>query len=519
MDLSSVLAKIPQDVLTAYDFSEAVYTRALTPITNIKCPTHGVFEQYSARLRKGGGCPKCGALSRWKGRQLTMEGLIKKLEQVHKGFYRYEHLRGSRFQGMNAYITVECPDHGLFEVNTNHHYYRKQGCPHCAHVKRKHPPINLEARVKTAETKMAKYGELVVSRAKAVHGNKYDYTQVEYRGMTEKVNIICPQHGGFLQGLGHHIYNKQGCPKCTTKSQQEDAIYKFMSIFTKAEARNRTLVAPKELDIYLPEHNLAIEYCGMYWHSHTDKEDEKANKHKHYDKYKAAQTQGVRVITMYESEWLERSHVLKRLLRAAIGKMKGRIMARKCEVRKVGPKEAKAFFEKYHPQGGAGGGSNYALFYKEKMVACMRFSFGINDRGVGAKNSTWTLSRYATRLPVAGGASKLFKAFLKEETPSEVKSFSDNRYFSGAMYQALGFSLDQETLPDYQVWSKTLGLKPKSHYQRRALPQRIIEHQVPIGFDPAHSPQTEQDITYAVGARRIYDCGKKKWVFIDKPTG
>lgn len=418
------------------------------------------------------------------------------------GYYSY---KKAKYVNAHTPLTITCPKHGEFQQSPTNHIQGK-GCPLCG-------TLQMVAKQSGSTSDF-------IFKAKGVWGDRWDYTKAVYEKSHKKVVITCPTHGDFEQTPTNHLTGKVACSPCNhMKSQQEDAIYKFMSIFTKAEARNRTLVAPKELDIYLPEHNLAIEYCGMYWHSHTDKEDEKANKHKHYDKYKAAQTQGVRVVTMYESEWLERSHVLKRLLRAAIGKMKGRIMARKCEVRKVGPKEAKAFFEKYHPQGGAGGGSNYALFYKEKMVACMRFSFGINDRGVGAKNSTWTLSRYATRLPVAGGASKLFKAFLKEERPIEVKSFSDNRYFSGAMYRALGFSLDQETLPDYQVWSKILGLKPKSHYQRRALPQRIIEHQVPIVFDPDHSPQTEQDITYAVGARRIYDCGKKKWVFIDKPTG
>jgi hypothetical protein len=117
---------------------------------------------------------------------------------------------------------------------------------------------------------------------------------------------------------------------------------------------------------------------------------------------------------------------------------------------------------------------------------------------------------------VAGAASRLFKAFVKDQNPDKVKSFSDNRYFGGGMYQQLGFVLEEELPEDYQVWSPRLGLLPKPHYQRRVLPKRIAEHGKDIQFDPATDPRTEADITYAIGARRMYDCGKKRWVWTNK---
>jgi hypothetical protein len=279
------------------------------------------------------------------------------------------------------------------------------------------------------------------------------------------------------------------------------------------ETRNRSIISPKELDIYLPEKGLAVEYSGMYWHSHSNAEDERKDKLKHFQKYTDCAAQGIRLITIYESEWQERPLAIRRLLRNALGKGKGRLMARKCELKKVDTAEARAFYEKYHPQGGAGGGEHYGLYWKGKLVACMRFALGQNDRGVGAKHRTWTLGRYATRITVAGAASRLFKAFLKEVNPTEVKSFSDNRYFSGGMYQQLGFVLEEDMPPDYQVWSPKIGLRPKSHYQRRLLQQRMEEHQVPGPFDADTDPRSEADITYLLKCRRIYDCGKKRWVW------
>lgn len=60
--------------------------------------------------------------------------------------------------------------------------------------------------------------EIFIERAKQIHGNKYDYSEVEYIGATTKVKIICPIHGEFLQTPSSHINLKQGCPKCSHQS-------------------------------------------------------------------------------------------------------------------------------------------------------------------------------------------------------------------------------------------------------------------------------------------------------------
>jgi hypothetical protein len=174
--------------------------------------------------------------------------------------------------------------------------------------------------------------------------------------------------------------------------------------------------------------------------------------------------------------------------------------------------EARTFYERYHPQGGDGSGEHYGLYWNSKLVACMRFTFGANDRGEN-KSRLWTLTRYATRITVAGAASRLFKAFVEEHKPTEVKSFSDNRYFEGGMYAQLGFALEEETGPDYQVWSPKLGLRPKSHYQRRNLPKRLQEHGISEEFNPETDQRSEAEMTFLMGCRRLYDCGKKRWVW------
>ena len=55
-----------------------------------------------------------------------------------------------------------------------------------------------------------------IERARNIHGEKYDYSLVEYIGSKTKIKIICPIHGEFLQ-LPYSHYNGFGCSKCTNK--------------------------------------------------------------------------------------------------------------------------------------------------------------------------------------------------------------------------------------------------------------------------------------------------------------
>jgi hypothetical protein len=354
----------------------------------------------------------------------------------------------------------------------------------------------------------------VVARLFEQYGDTYTYVG-GYVGMEAPAMFRCNIHDRNIEALPHNtLRGAIPCPQCNhMKSAPEESIARFLAVFTPVVQRDRTVLKPRELDIYMPEKKLAVEFNGMYHHTHHTFEHEQKNKHNHFNKWKDCQAQGIRLITIYESEWLSTPTIIKRLLRNAIGKSRGRLMARKCELRKVSSKEARPFYEKYHPQGGSGSGEHYALFWKNKMVACMRFVFGANDRGSGAQNAVWTLGRYATRITVAGAASRLFNAFLEDKKPEIVKSFSDNRYFGGGMYEALGFTLEADVPPDYQVWSQKLGFLPKPHYQRRMLQKRLKEHGFNEVFDPQTDPRTEREMTYYMGAGRIFDCGKKRWIW------
>lgn len=512
LDIKTVVSKFPAHIQERYDFSRAVYHGALTPIAGIVCAVHGEFRQYAAQLRKdGAGCPTCGAEARADSRRASLEEFTARAIQLHRGKYSYAKVQ---YRTALEHVIVTCPDHGDFPITPAKHINTGQGCPKCAELTRgKHKPGTNTGALAGA-VQIAKFSALFVPRATQTHGDTYDYSKVVYKGAQEKIEIVCPTHGAFWQSPEHHIKRAYGCPACSPqKSKAEDQIAGWLSMFTSVVQRDRNVIKPRELDIYLPDRNLAVEYCGMYWHAQFSVEDENKGKNRHFTKYQEARAAGVRVITIYESEWQQRQPQIRRLLRNAVGKSKGKLMARKCELRQVTKEEATTFFGRYHPQGGSGHGTHYGLYWNSKLVACMRFVFGVNDRGAGAANASWTLGRYATRVTVSGAASRLFKAFVVDKKPTEVKSFSDNRYFGGAMYEQLGFTMEEELPPDYQVWSQKIGLRPKPHYQRRFLQARLRDHGFDEVFDPATDTRTEREMTYHMGAGRIYDCGKKRWVW------
>ena len=479
-----------------YDLSPAVYAGQNKKIAFI-CPVHGVQEMDAKNMLAGKTCYLCSLADRGKPR-MTQKKVLARFAEVHGDRYDYANVS---YEGQQTPVAIGCHLHGTFWQKPEYHW-TGSGCPNCFN----------EFRRGAGQRDSV---DSFVAKATAIWGSAFDFSNVVYVNSQTRIRVTCNTHKIQCDTKPNWLLNGYNpCPHCNhMKSSGESDVFSLLSNLVPAEARNRTILKPKELDIYLPEQKLAIEYCGEFWHSLGDPESARKDRRKHIDKYRQCKEQGIRLITLWESEWQEHNYAVKRLLRNAVGKSRGKLMARKCELKRVTNAAARAFYDRYHPQGGAGSGEHYALLWKGKMVACMRFVLGANDRGAGAAQRVWTLGRYATRVTVAGAASRLFKAFVQEFNPPLVKSFSDNRFFDGGMYAQLGFTLEADVPEDYQVWSPKLGLRPKSHYQRRLLPKRLAEHGLTETFDPETDPRTEAEITYLMGARRLYDCGKKRWVW------
>lgn len=479
-----------------YDLSPAVYA-GMNQKIDFVCPTHGAMQMDAKNMMAGKECKLCSFAAR-KGRtRTTLKKMLIKFEAAHGDRYDYS---DTVFRGSSVPLDIRCREHGVFQQLPWAHA-KGSGCPKCAYYK------------KGSSQRLAH--DEFVARIEKLFPGQFDLSGVEYSNNHTPITIRCIEHDQLCTTKPGYLFNSANpCTKCNhMRSVGEEEVAAFLSTFTTVVRRDRTLLAPKEVDIYLPEYGLAVEFCGEYWHSCGSREEERDKRDSHYQKFVRCAEQDIRLITVFAGEWKTRSPQIKRLLRNAVGKGRGRVMARKCDLRRVPHADASKFFERYHIQGGAGAGEHYGLYWKGALVACMRFTNGANDRGRNSKSRMWTLARYATRVSVVGGASRLFRAFLREYQPSEVKSFSDNRYFSGGVYEKLGFARDADLDPDYQVWSPKIGLRPKTHYQRKHLPARLKEHGTATTFDPDTDPRTETEMTYLMGARRLYDCGKVRWVW------
>ena len=118
---------------------------------------------------------------------------IDKAKLVHGNKYDYSLVE---YTNCKLKIDIICPDHGIFKQSPDAHTNQKQGCSECK-------------RVKSSSTLKE-----FLNKAKEVHGDKYDYSEVDYKNTTIKIDIICRDHGIFKQRPGKHISNKRGCPKC-----------------------------------------------------------------------------------------------------------------------------------------------------------------------------------------------------------------------------------------------------------------------------------------------------------------
>ena len=229
-----------------YDYSLVEYKNNKTKV-KIICKKHGIFEQTPNNHICGSGCPKCNNELK-KSRQLySKEVFMKKSNIVHQNKYDYSLVI---YKGNKIKVEIICPIHGLFEQKPNDHL-NGSGCKNCS---------NIKLNVKFKKTK-----EVFIKESKEVHGNKYDYSLVEYNNNRTKVKIICPIHGLFEQTPHHHI-NGFGCRSCR-ESNGERIISKILDNKNINYIREKTFDKCKykqklHFDFYLPQQNICIEFDG-----------------------------------------------------------------------------------------------------------------------------------------------------------------------------------------------------------------------------------------------------------------
>ena len=232
-----------------YDYSKTEYKGKDIPVIII-CPEHGEFLQTPHDHLSGNGCPKCAKQRRAEKRRKSNEDFISKANEIHNNKYNYSK---TDYKGAQIPVEVICPKHGSFKIRPNNHL-RGQGCPLCGNERK-----GAYRKVSLEDFKR---------RANEIHNNKYDYSLVDLKNTSSKVDIICPIHGVFSQKVNDHLRGI-GCPECGKKFgiSEREVLFALQNKYGNVEYQKpfpflKSKTSYQKLDYYLPDYNIGIEYQG-----------------------------------------------------------------------------------------------------------------------------------------------------------------------------------------------------------------------------------------------------------------
>lgn len=470
-----------------YDYPSVPETLSMKTKIDVVCRVHGSFKQTVNSHLGGRGCPTCSREGAKKvGTEnynaVTFTGFLKAASEKWGDAFTY---REDDYSGMSNEMVVACKRHGEeFQIRPSDHLRSKTGsCPSCVRD-------NLSGRgLKTKDQVLADFNK--------IHVNKYDYSAVEYVNNRVKITIRCPKHGGFEQTPVRHLYG-DGCPSCGHfSSKAEASLQEWLDQNGVRYLENeRKTLGGVELDLYLPDYNLAIEYHGLYWHR-----EQKKPKDYHLNKLNLCREKGISLIQIFENEWLSKRDLVLSMLSQKIGMNNERVFARKCEMREVGHFESKSFLEENHLQGYSPNSHVKIGAYAEGTLVSL-MTFGKPSLSGSNKRYEWCLDRFAVKKNhrVAGGFSKLLKHFVSNYKPKSLSTAADLRWSKGDVYLKNGFVLTHQTKPNYWYF-KLNNCKVVYHrfnFRKSVLINKLEE------FDPG---LTEYENMLKNGFDRIWDCG------------
>lgn len=343
------------------------------------------------------------------------------------------------------------------------------------------------------------YYEKLNSKYKTNLNIEFVTDEINYHGVTNQIYykfkcLTCSNRFSDYIDNGHNPVCKICNPYTPAySSKQEIALLEYVKSITSHVVKHvdKSIINPYELDIVVPELKIAIEYCGLYWHSEANKADKKY----HLNKMSLCNANGYRLITVFEDEWTQKTEIVKNRLQSIFGKS-NKIYARNCQVSAITKNKAKEFILENHIQGDAIAKFAYGCFCNNELVAVMTFG-----KPRYAKDIEYELIRYCSKGTVVGGAGKLFATFVREVVPNSVVSYCDMRWGTGDLYSKLNFNLvTKKASPGYSYTDFV-----KRYHRSKFTKSRIITK--------ANINKTEHQIMREKKMYRIWDCGHTKWLW------
>ena len=472
-----------------YDYSQVEYVDSSHKV-KIICPEHGVFEQLPQSHLSGNGCKKCAA-SRIKN---TRQEFVDDAKFKFGDKFDYSRVN---YVDPRTNVDIICPIHGLFQKTPYGHITSIGGCPSCT--------------IAMVSLPVSKF----IEKAQAVHGDVYDYSKVTYINSKAKVEIICPTHGSFWQTSSSHVASKNGCRRCSaTSSTSEKEIISLLEEYRIGIEPSYRLNPKTELDIYLPDHKLAIEYNGLYYHSsHGLNLKNKKSTSYHKDKFNLCREQEIELLQIFEDEWVNpvKRSIWESIIKHKLGLTTNKIYARKCQIVELDYKSCSTFLEENHLMGKDSSPIRYGLIYNNQLVSVI--TFGKPSLSGGNRKYNFNIGRFSILkdTTVVGGFSKLLKHFLKLSPNVTLSTAADLRYSTGNVYTKNGFKLTHETKPNYWYWNgstaKTLKRLHRFGFRKQLLGSKLEK------FDPS---LTEKQNMISHKWNIIYDAGNAMFEYVNE---
>jgi hypothetical protein len=529
-----------------YLYDKTVFTGTRSKVI-VTCPQHGDFTVNADNHMRTSGCPKCGTISGAAHTTVRYDEFIKRVYDrgiTHLMFNRDE------YTNSRTPITVTCTKHGnTFSQSPYSIYTGRVGCTDCISEK-----ISLHGRGNT-QTFIDKcqmlYGD-TLSYDKVVYENNIkdvivgcnmhgdfarspklllrgyhcpvcmkdniylknaaafeerfhtewkDYKlKSMYKGAFHPMVVECKHHGEFEITPEQCRTREEICERCRSKngSKQERKLFDFLEqkgIRYITHHKVKTDKTYFEVDVLLPDHNIAIEVNGLYWH--REQENTRYTKTYHLNKTLECEKRGIQLLHFYDTEIDTKFDIVRAIITTKLNLNEDKIYARNTQLRYITKTEKRDFLNRYHLQGNDRSSTYIGLFYNEELVCVMTF---------GTRKITGSLDHELMRFcvksntSVVGGFSKLLKRYRTDFKVSLIKTYADRRYSSGEVYKKNGFKFVKFSDPSYWYFNITeYKLHHRYNFAKHLLKDRMCVYDESL---------TEREIMNLNNYHRIWDCGQ-----------
>jgi len=324
-----------------------------------------------------------------------------------------------------------------------------------------YPFQNVDVRNKHRQTMMDRYGVPTAGESQKFSfdeileickNKQYEplFSSGDYSGQKDILNFRCAKHNVIFSScmcnVRQDFHQCPNCASCGFSIAEKEVVDYIKSLGVENIVTNsRQIIPPQELDIYIPDKQLAIEYHGLYWHSELNKD-----KNYHLNKFLACQEKGIKLIQIFEDDWRDKKEICKSMLRLCLGLVDLKTDARKLELREDIDKAAlNTFLEANHLQGNSRYIKSFGLYLGEELIECITLRKPFTKKG-----NCLEIARLCTKcgIIVRGGFSRLLKAsttYCKDANYDRLITYSDCLYSSGNVYKNNGFEFVKHSKGNY----------------------------------------------------------------------